>query len=73
MGNKVHFFVNGQQVDSIELEDNVYAPDKCRDIFMEEYGWEKKLKGDDTIRVALVMDEKDKRRSPFEGMREGDE
>lgn len=61
MANEVHFFVNGQKVDSLELENNEYKPDECRDIFMEEYGWGKKLKGDDTIRVALVMDEKDKR------------
>lgn len=72
MSNKAHFFVNGQQVDSIELEDNIYDPDKCRDTFMEELGWGKKLQGDDTIRVALVLDDKEKRRSPFEG-RLGDE
>jgi len=61
MSAEVHFFVNGQQVDSIELEDNIYDPDKCRDTFMIEYGWEKKLKPDDTIRVALVLEDEDKR------------
>lgn len=61
MPTEVHFFVNGQKVDSIELEDNTYKPDKHMDTFMLEYGWGKKLKDDDTVRVKLVMDEEDKR------------